>query len=84
MKKIIENLKSDGLTFVLALTSIVLLVIGLFSPPVGVIDGSVLIAVGELTAILGILRIGDSGVITIKHKDTSVQIQADDDDNDKK
>ncbi len=83
MKKICDTIAADTLTLILVITTIAMLLIGLFSPPLGIIDGSVLIAVGELTAILAILRIGDSGIVTIKHKDTSVQIQTDGD-NEKK
>lgn len=52
MKKIIlECWKEDLWLKILTLTSIFLIIFSFFVPPTGVIDGSVLRAVGELTGI---------------------------------
>lgn len=48
---IIKSWHEDIWLKILTLSSIILIFIGMFCPPMGVIDGSVLIAVGELTGL---------------------------------
>ena len=50
-KLIVECWKEDIWLKILTLTSILLIVIAFFIPPMAVIDGSILAAVGELTGI---------------------------------
>jgi hypothetical protein len=50
-KLIVECWKEDIWLKLLTLTSILLIVIAFFIPPMAVVDGSILAAVGELTGI---------------------------------
>lgn len=53
-KTIVECWKEDLWLKILTITSILLIVAAFFIPPMAVIDGSVLAAVGELTGIAAI------------------------------
>lgn len=71
--------KSHSSLFLLTLvTAIGLIVGGFFVPPTGVIDGSVLTAVGELFAFGALAQlphlIGMGKEVHVKHGDTSVTI----------
>lgn len=50
-KLIVECWKEDIWLKILTITSILLIVIAFFIPPMAVVDGSILAAVGELTGI---------------------------------
>ena len=74
LKKAYIIFQDNAITFFLVVTAIVLVVVSLIAPPLGVIDNSVLIAVGELMLMLAIVRIGEKGSVKIQHKDTSVEL----------
>lgn len=74
LKKAYIIFQDDAIAFFLVVTAIVLVVVSLIAPPLGVIDNSVLIAVGELMLMLAIVRIGEKGSVKIQHKDTSVEL----------
>ena len=72
-------MKTAKMIFYVTLTiSIVLLVVGFICPPTGVIDGSVLTAVGELFAFAALGQIPvliKSGTdIRVKHGNTSIEV----------
>lgn len=71
-------------TGVCFLISVVLLIAGFLMPPMGVIDGSVLTAVGELllfpVIIYGFRAIELGLEVKIQKGDTTVEIHKDDDD----
>lgn len=67
--------------FVCLCTSIVLIVAGFFVPPLGVIDGSVLTAVGELFAfatLATIPYIAQGRSVELKHGNTTLALGDDD------
>lgn len=74
-KKISKRIK---LSSILAVASIVLLFAGFVTPPLGIIDGSVIMAVGEIAGIIALLVAADAverGIdAKIKHKDTEVEL----------
>jgi hypothetical protein len=91
------NIKSDNkteqqcrfcciVTGVCFLISVILLIAGFLLPPMGVIDGSVLTAVGELLlfpVIIYAFRAIELGLeVKIQKGDTSVEIHKDDGDGD--
>ena len=76
------------LAIVLSLASLALIVAGLLLPPIGVIDGSVLTAVGELIGLKALTlawHAVDKGLdAKVTHGDTTINLINDDDDEDKK
>jgi hypothetical protein len=70
-----------GVCFVI---SVILLIVGFLLPPMGVIDGSVLTAVGELLlfpVVIYAFRAIELGLeVKIQKGDTTVEIHKDDDD----
>lgn len=64
--------------WVLMITAIILIVASWFTPPMAVIDGSVLAAVGELAgfgALGALIKAMDMGVdARVRHKDTEVTV----------
>lgn len=64
---------------ILTITSISLIVGAFFVPPLAVIDGSVLAAVGELAGLGAIWQVSkaiDKGVdASVKHNDTEIQVK---------
>lgn len=70
------------------IVSIGLIVAGFFMPPMGVIDGSVLTAVGEMllfpTLVYGFRAIELGLEVKFQKGETSIEIHRDDDDDDKK
>ncbi len=66
--------------WICSLTAIILFIVGFFMPPTGVIDGSVLSAAGEITAIIAVLEIphciekGKS--VSLKHNNTELHIDS--------
>ena len=71
------------LTAVCFIISVALLIVGFLLPPMGVIDGSVLTAVGELLlfpVVIYAFRAIELGLeVKIQKGDTSVEIHKDDD-----
>ena len=80
MKQFCTRLKI--IAAVLAAVAVVLIVVSFFVPPRGVIDGSVLAAVGELFAFASLFIIWesiDSGMdAKITHGDTKIELSNDD------
>lgn len=79
MKKFYKNyLENNGFFLFFSIASLILIVAGFIVPPTGVIDGSVLIAVGELNGTLAIgavIKAIDKGrSASIKHSGTEVTI----------
>jgi len=81
MKNILNNLlcKSNCWLKLCTLTSILLIILGIFLPPLGIVDNSIIIAVGEILgfATLGegvrIIQAGHDAKIKIKELELSVQ-----------
>ena len=74
-----RRLKADKVVFFICLGSAVGLIVGgFFVPPMGVIDGSILTAAGELLGFaalaVGAQAIQDGRKAVIKHKDTQIDI----------
>lgn len=84
MKKLFKNIPENYKLVVLFLTIIAVLMIGLsfFVPPLGVIDGSVLAATGELFAFsglwVGIIAIEKGYDATFKRGDVEVTLTDED------
>lgn len=80
-------MKDNRWFIVLTFISIGLLIASFIVPPLGVIDGSVLAAVGEIFAFAALgtlLKALETGVAAkIKHKDTTFEIDPDEDEEDK-
>jgi uncharacterized Tic20 family protein len=68
---------------VLGFVAVVLIIAGFFVPPMGIIDGSVIKAVGELFAFAALFEIPHCIIIakdkniSIKHNNTEVKIDSD-------
>lgn len=81
MKKDVKSSRIAAI--VLSAISVVLIVGGFFVPPMGVIDGSVLTAVGLLLAFGALFAVIDAMSLGIdaklKHNDTSIEINNDED-----
>ncbi len=71
---------------ILTIAAIILLLLGFFAPPIGIIDNSVLIALGELSffgVLFQVSKAIDKGTSVKASKgDTSISIHQDDADND--
>lgn len=69
---------------ILAAVAVVLIVVSFFVPPLGIIDGSVLAAIGELFAFASLFTIWESvdrGMdAKITHGDTKIELSNDDKD----
>ena len=83
MKKFYKNYLENNFFFLFfSIASLLLIVAGFIVPPTGVIDGSVLIAVGELNGTLAIgavIKAVDRGSsASIKHNGTEVTIKKED------
>lgn len=67
---------------ILAAVAVVLIVVSFFVPPLGIIDGSVLAAIGELFAFASLFMIWESvdrGMdAKITHGDTKIELSNDD------
>ena len=88
MKKFYRNYLESNLFFwIFSIISISLILIAFFTPPEAQIDQSVLIACGELNALIAtgaVLKAIDRGVdATFQHKDTSLTITSSDDEDEK-
>ena len=84
MREFYRNYLENNRFFIFfSIASLILIVAGFIVPPIGIIDSSVLIAVGELNGTLAIdavIKSIDKGrSASIKHKDTEVIINGDDD-----
>lgn len=83
-KKMQECCYCKAVTFLCFIISICLLIAGFLLPPMGVIDGSVLTAVGELlifpVIVYGFRAIELGMEVKISKGDASVEIHRDDDD----
>lgn len=84
MKKFYRNFLENNVFFwIFSFISVSLIVIAFFTPPTAQIDQSVLIACGELNALIAtgaVLKAIDRGVdATFQHKDTSLKITNSDD-----
>lgn len=82
MKRFYKNyLENNGFFLFFSIASLILIVAGFIVPPTGVIDGSVLIAVGELNGTLAIgavIKAIDRGSsASIKHNGTELTINKD-------
>jgi uncharacterized Tic20 family protein len=68
---------------VLGFVAVVLIIVGFFVPPMGIIDGSVIKAVGELFAFAALFEVPHCIIIakdkniSIKHNNTEVKIDSD-------
>lgn len=68
---------------VLGFVAVVLIIAGFFVPPMGIIDGSVIKAVGELFAFAALFEVPHCIIIakdkniSIKHNNTEVKIDSD-------
>lgn len=89
MSKFIKICEQDGAIggWVAFIISIILVVFAVVTPPPGIIDGSILTAVGELLAFAVIFRlpnmiksIKDGKSITYHHNNTDVTISSEKDD----
>lgn len=69
---------------ILAAVAVVLIVVSFFVPPLGIIDGSVLAAIGELFAFASLFMIWESVDLgmdaKITHGDTKIELSNDDKD----
>lgn len=69
---------------ILAAVAVVLIVVSFFVPPLGIIDGSVLAAIGELFAFASLFMIWESVDLgmdaKITHGDTKIELRNDDKD----
>lgn len=79
MKKLKIIWRNDIWLRILTITSILLIVGAFFVPPLAVIDGSILAAVGELAGFGAIWEVNkaiDKGVdASVKHNDTEIQVK---------
>lgn len=86
MKKLRYIWHHDKWLRILTITSILLIVGAFFVPPLAVIDGSILAAVGELAGFGAIWQISkaiDKGVdASVKHNDTEISVKNPDNDKD--
>lgn len=82
MKQFCTRLKV--IAAILAAVAVVLIVVSFFVPPLGIIDGSVLAAIGELFAFASMFMIWESvdrGMdAKITHGDTKIELSNDDKD----
>lgn len=80
MKQFCTRLKV--IAAILAAVAVVLIVVSFFVPPLGIIDGSVLAAIGELFAFASLFMIWESvdrGMdAKITHGDTKIELSNDD------
>ena len=79
MAEIIKQIyKQDRWLVILTIITVVFLLLGLFLPPAGVIDNSVLIAAGELSFLAVLFQVSKAidknRSIEVKHKDTDITI----------
>lgn len=81
MKKLVEIFKMAKLGWIYSFISIILIFASFVLPPTGVIDNSVLMAVGEIFAFATLSKITDiiksiqdGKSVTLKHKDTELTI----------
>jgi len=78
MKKVAEILKCDGWFHLFGISAVLLIVVSFFIPPSGVIDSSVFVAVGELSAFAALYEVGkaiDKGLdAKITHNNTTIQV----------
>lgn len=83
MGKIMHIWRHDIWLRILTLTSITLIIGAFFVPPMGMIDGSVLTAVGELAGFGALWQVSkaiDKGVdASVKRKDTEITVKSTDD-----
>ena len=84
MREFYKNyLENNGFFIFFSIAALILIVAGFIVPPTGVVDSSVLIAVGELNGTLAIgavIKSIDKGrSASIKHNDTELIINGDDD-----
>ena len=79
-----NHLENNSFFIFFSIAALILIVAGFIVPPIGQIDGSVLIAVGELNGTLAIdavIKSIDKGrSASIKHNNTEVIINGDEDD----
>jgi hypothetical protein len=83
-----ENTKNILLTFcpvwLCSIIALGLIVAGFFVPPIGIIDGSVIQAVGEIIGIIAILELPQCiekfDNITFKHRNTEINLKDEDGD----
>ena len=79
-----HNISARTFSYLLFAVSAVLITVSIFIPPQGVIDSSVLVAVGELTAMGGMVKMFDSidkgQTAKFQHGQTSITIGDDDPD----
>ena len=78
-----NHLENNSFFIFFSIAALILIVAGFIVPPTGVVDSSVLIAVGELNGTLAIgavIKSIDKGrSASIKHNDTELIINGDDD-----
>lgn len=84
MRKFYKNYLEDNSFFhFFSIAALILIVAGFIVPPIGQVDNSILIAVGELNGILAIgavIKSIDKGrSASIKHNNTEVTINGDED-----
>ena len=84
MREFYKNYLENNKFFIFfSIAALMLIVAGFIVPPTGVVDSSVLIAVGELNGTLAIgavIKAIDNGrSASIKHNDTELIINGDDD-----
>ena len=84
MRKFYKNYLEDNSFFhFFSIAALILIVAGFIVPPIGQVDNSILIAVGELNGILAIgavIKAIDNGrSASIKHNGTEVTITGDED-----
>lgn len=85
MKRFYKDYLENNLFFwIFSIISVSLIIIAFFTPPAATIDQSVLIAAGEINALIAtgaVIKAIDKGVdATFQHKGTSLTISSDDDD----
>ena len=78
MSEIITQAFQDKWVKILSVITVILLFTGLFLPPLGIIDNSVLIAAGEIFGFASLFTLSkaiDRGIdAKLTHKDTSISI----------
>lgn len=84
MREFYKNYLANNSFFIFfSIAALLLIVAGFIVPPTGIIDSSILIAVGELNGTLAIgavIKAIDNGrSASIKHKDTELIINGDED-----
>lgn len=82
-KTVAEARRAGVMSAILAVISITLIICSFFVPPMGIIDGSVLAAVGELFGFAALFELSSAikrGMdAKVTHRDTTIEVNSPDD-----